>query len=174
MAILLHKKLILLILVLQLKLKPTNMEQPNVNLFDLQLDQMGSMYLKETGKWARFLSIVGFIICGLMVLIAVFAGSFIANSLSQAGGGAMAQGLGGFITVLYLIVALLCFFPCLYLFNFSTKMKIAIANNDLENLNASFRNLKSYFKFIGILTIIMLAFWVLAILLNIAAFSAMM
>lgn len=147
------------------------MEQSNVNLFDLQLDQTGSMYLKEMGKWARFLSIVGFVFCGIIVLGAVFAGSFIASSLSQAGGGAMAQGLGGFITVLYLLIGLLCFFPCFYLFNFSSKVKIAIANNDLETLNGSFRNLKSYFKFIGILTIVMLSFWVLLILLQLAAYS---
>lgn len=44
--------------------------------FELQLDQSAKDFLKETAKWAYFLSIVGFVGIGLIMLIAVFAGTF--------------------------------------------------------------------------------------------------
>jgi uncharacterized membrane protein (DUF485 family) len=68
----------------------------------------------------------------------------------------------------------LYFFPCLFLFRFASKMKHALAANDQAQLNTSFQNLKSLFRFVGILTIIFLAFYAIAIvfgLLGAAAFS---
>ncbi len=45
------------------------MEQSaNANLFDLQLDQQSINYLTEAARWARFLSILGFIYCGFIVI----------------------------------------------------------------------------------------------------------
>ena len=63
---------------------------------------------------------------------------------------------------------LLYFFPCLYLYNFSSKMQTAIRHNDQISLNKSFQSLKSLLKFWGILTIIMLCIWVLAIIFGVA------
>jgi hypothetical protein len=153
------------------KTKTTDMEQTTQNLFDLQIDHQSSSYLSEAAKWGRFLAIMGFIFCGLFVLVALFAGTFIASSMRSLGGaatGAEAVG-GGLVTVMYIIVALVNFFPCLYLFNFSTKMQLALRANQQEALNTSFRNLKACFKFVGILMIIGLCFWVLALIFGIVA-----
>jgi uncharacterized membrane protein (DUF485 family) len=131
------------------------------NLFELQIDHETTGYLSETTRWAKFLSIVGFVFCGFMVVAALFAGT-IASKLNPLGG---TMGAGGFLlTVIYLCGALLYFFPCLYLFNFSKKMQFALRNNDQINLNDSFRNLKSNFKFVGILTIVILSFYAIGIL----------
>ena len=46
------------------------MEQ-NQNLFDLQITPESSHYLSETAKWSRFLSIIGFIFCGLLIVVAI-------------------------------------------------------------------------------------------------------
>ena len=43
-------------------------------------------------------------------------------------------------------------------------MKTALASNDQVVLNTSFQNLKACFRFVGILTIIMIAFWLLAVI----------
>jgi uncharacterized membrane protein YesL len=138
------------------------------HLFELQIDQQSISYLGETARWARFLSIVGFVLCGVMIIFALFAGSILA-SLSRLGSNAdtlsSTMGLGGaFISLIYIVIALLYFFPCLYLFNFAGKMQAALRNNDQTTLNASLGNLKSCFKFVGILTIVFLSFYLLAII----------
>ncbi len=150
------------------------MEQTNQNLFDLQIDQQSNSYLNEAAKWGKFLAIMGFIFCGLFVIIALFAGTFMASMMQGGFGGTDVGGPGAamsgvFISVVYIVIALVYFFPCLYLFNFSSKMQIALRSNQQETLNTSFRNLKSCFKFMGILMIIGLAFWVLAIIIAIGA-----
>ena len=133
------------------------------HLFDLQIDQQSISYLGETARWAKFLSIVGFIICGLMIVLALFAGSLMTALSRLRADDAMQSmaGMGGAFSVIYIVVALLCFFPCLYLFNFAGKMQTALHNNDQTSLNASFGQLKSCFKFVGILTIIVLSFYIL-------------
>jgi Family of unknown function (DUF5362) len=143
------------------------MEQTTQNLFDLQIDHQSSSYLSEAAKWGRFLAIMGFIFCGLFVLVALFAGTYIASSM-RSFGGAEAFG-GGLVTAMYIIIALVYFFPCLYLFNFATKMQVALRANQQEALNTSFRNLKACFKFLGILMIIGLCFWVLALIIGVGA-----
>jgi hypothetical protein len=138
------------------------------NLFELQIDQQSISYLGETARWARFLSIVGFVLCGVMIVFALFAGSILA-SLSRLGStdtsltGAMGMG-GAALSLVYIVIALLYFFPCLYLFNFAAKMQAALRNNDQTTLNNSLGNLKSCFKFVGILTIVFLSFYLLAVI----------
>lgn len=147
------------------------MEQSNQNLFDLQIDHQSSSFLSETAKWGKFLAIMGFIFCGLMVIVALFAGTLMASmmpGLGTAEGTTAAIG-GGVLTVVYLVLALIYFFPCLYLFNFSSKMQLALRSNQQDVLNTSFRNLKSCFKFMGILTIVLLSFWVLLIIFSVGA-----
>jgi hypothetical protein len=142
--------------------------EPNMgnNFFELQVDQNGSAYLKETARWAKFMAIVGFIFCGLIVIIAIFAGSILSGSLSRSFGSSseVSGALGAVVSVVYILVALLYFFPCLYLYNFATKMQVALRSNDQEQLNQSLKNLKSCYRFIGILTVIALCFWALGIL----------
>jgi uncharacterized membrane protein SirB2 len=137
-------------------------ETPSANLFDLQLDQQATAYLSESARWARFLSILGFIMCGLLVLAGVFMGSVLSTAFSGSMGAGSYFG-GAFFTVIYIVFALVYFFPCLYLFQFGAKMRMALRNNDQELLSESLKNLKSCFKFFGILAIIVLGLYALAL-----------
>jgi len=139
------------------------MEQPKDDLLiDLQIDRQSIGFLGETARWARFLAILGFILCGILVILAFFLGSYFAGVMSSMYGGAGIFG-GAFFTAFYLATALLLFFPTLFLYNFSTKMRNAIRNNNQQVLSDSFKNLKSYFKFHGILAIIILSVYALAL-----------
>src|SRR5271169_6159427 len=100
------------------------MEQP-ANLFELQLDQPSLNYLNESARWARFLSIIGFISCGVMVIVGLFFGSVMSGLMSGMGSESAAMLGGSFFSVVYLLVALLVFFPSFYLFIFSSKMRKA-------------------------------------------------
>ncbi|HMH23962.1 MAG TPA: DUF5362 family protein [Puia sp.] len=143
--------------------------EPNTesNLFELAVDNISSSYLKETAKWAKFLSIIGFITCGFLVLIALFAGSLFSNLGQASGFGMLGAGFGAVFTVIYLIIAALYFFPCLYLFNFAAKMQVALRSNDQDQLTQSFKNLKSCYRFVGILTVIWLCLCILFFILGV-------
>jgi hypothetical protein len=138
------------------------MEHQPSNLFALQIDSQANHFLSETARWAKFLSIVGFVMCGILVMAGLFAGSIMGVLMrTQMGSN---EGIGGaFITVIFLLLAVLYFIPCLYLFRFSTKMQIALRTNDQLQLNASFKNLKACMRYVGIYTIIVLAIYILSI-----------
>lgn len=146
------------------------------NNFALQVDNGNIPYLAEAAKWAKFLAILGFIFCALIVIGALFAGTFISGILSQieAQNNAMASPISGTVlAIYYALVALLYFFPCLFLFNFASKTQTAIRNNDQIYLNLSFKNLKSFFKFWGILTVIILCIVVIGMIFAVIGLSVM-
>ena len=76
---------------------------------------------------------------------------------------------GPYLLIFYILFAVLYFFPCLYLLRFSNKMKLALVADDQEMLTDSFRNLKALFRYVGILTLIILAFYALAIVFSLIA-----
>ena len=148
------------------------------SLFNLSIDQLSKSHLAETAKWARFLSIVGMIGMGLMVLFGLFFSTIVGSSGSDAfeeagasSGFAAAWGVG--MAVFYIIIAVLWFFPLLYLLRFANTIKTALNSNDQAALTVSFQNLKSCFKYIGIFTIILLAIYALIILIAIISGAAM-
>ena len=112
--------------------------------------------LLETGKWTKFLSIMGFIFVGFMVIAAFFMGTI----LSGISGEESTMPIPGFMVgFIYLVMAGLYFFPVLYLFKFSTNIKKALSSNDYKGFNLAISNLKSHYKFIGILTVTMLGLY---------------
>ena len=114
-------------------------------------------YLQESAKWGKFLAIVGFVFVGLMVLISLFAGTMMGAAMGDLGFG----GGGIFLTLIYLALAAVYFFPCLYLYNFSTKAKLALLTNSNSGMAEALKNLKSMFKFMGIFTAIILGLYAL-------------
>jgi len=139
------------------------MEQSS-NLFELQLDQPSINYLSEAARWSRFLSIIGFIYCGLMVLVGLFFGSVMGRMMPATVDSGMSVIGSGFIGVFIVIMSLIMFFPALYLWNFSSKIRRALNNNDQPLLTEALKNLKSFFKFYGILLIVVLSLYALAVI----------
>src|SRR6478736_5133478 len=96
------------------------------NTFPLQVDNGNIPYLTEAAKWAKFLSIVGFIFCALIIIFGLFASTYMSNYFDQIESGS-SQDIkavsGTFLKIFYFLIALVYFFPCLYLFNFASKMQ---------------------------------------------------
>ena len=122
----------------------------------LILSKKSIKYLEEAKKWSYFLSIMGFIGVGFMVIASFFIGiifSILPNEYNTM------PFPTAIFSAVYLIIAVVYFFPVYYLYQFSVKMKYALkqkANDILEN---SFKFLKSHYKFIGIATIVMLVLY---------------
>ena len=127
-------------------------------------------YLATGAKWAKFVAIVGFVFIGLIVFGGLISGVFFSFMGDQ-------MGMGGFpfppflFAFIYLIVALIYFFPIYYVYKFATKAQNAIRMLNSRDIEASILNLKSYFKFMGVLIIVVLAFYFLALIVMIAGFS---
>ncbi|HEX2900751.1 MAG TPA: hypothetical protein VHS96_13600 [Bacteroidia bacterium] len=135
----------------------------------LQLSPNSTSFLESTAKWARFLSILGFIGIGFMVLAALmmFAGGamFSERASSVYGSRGVLGGAPlGLIGVVYLFMAALYFFPVLYLNKFASKMLNAITMRDSMTLESSFEQLRNHYRFVGIITIVMIGLYVLGIM----------
>jgi hypothetical protein len=129
---------------------------------DLQITPQAQTYLGEAARWGRFLAIVGFILCGLGIIISFALPSFMFrlppyNEMSEG----ITSGLQVIITIIYLVFTVLFFFPVLFLYRFSVKMQMAINSVDQDSFDNSLMNLKSMFRFYGIMTIILLSFYAL-------------
>lgn len=118
-------------------------------------------FIITTTKWAKFLSIVGFVILGLMLIGALLMFG-VAGSIS--GGGAIFGSQVLLMSFMYIGMALLYFFPTYYLFKFASKTKKGLMNLDSHSVESGFEYLKSTFKFMGILMIIVLSIYLFAIL----------
>jgi hypothetical protein len=135
----------------------------DLQLFDLQVDQENSSYLYEMTRWGKFLSIVGFVISGLLVL-GLLVQAFSADNYASLYTPLWQKAI---VPLLFIALIVIYFVPCLYLYNFSTKMKIAVRTDDQEYMLSAFKNLKSCFKFVGICTLVMVSInvivWILLI-----------
>jgi len=78
-------------------------------------------YLVDSAKWAKFLSIVGFVFIGI-ILIGALSFGFILELIGEASPfGLMGSFNPGIIIIgMYILMTGICFFPIYYLFNFST------------------------------------------------------
>jgi len=153
-------------------MEPQNPQEES-SLFGITIDPVGKGHLAEAAKWANFLAILGFIFLSLFVVMAIFGGTFFATTFGRYNrynndfGGETPSGLAIALIAYYLLVALLAFFAYLFLYRFAVNMKMALRTNSQDLLNRSFQNLKILYRYIGILTIIGLSCFVLAILIAI-------
>lgn len=134
----------------------------------MQLGEQAKAHLQEASKWAVFLSIVGFIGIGLMIILSFTIGSVLANLPIETMGGLSPQ----FFSYFYLIFAGIYFIPIYYLYQFGSKTKAALNNDDTDLLTFGIKKLKSHYKFIGVLTIIGISFYFLMMLFGV--FGALM
>ncbi len=132
---------------------------------DLQVSAHGLSYLTESARWGKFLAIMGFIFCVFMVIVAFFIPAVFTqvppyNTMPSSFSSGMKIGM----TVVYLILALMMFFPCFYLYKFSVKMQSAVRSVNQDNFDESLMSLKSMFKFYGVFAIIILSVYALVII----------
>ena len=148
------------------------MEQ-DTSLFSLTIDPASKIHLLETAKWARFLTIVGFVFLVLMVFVGIYSTVTInrfENNYREMGGLGSENVLGSAgagVAVMYLIMAVIWFFPLLFMFRFANLMRNALQSNNQELFSRSFQNLKVCFRYLGIITVIFLVMIALSLLFGI-------
>lgn len=135
--------------------------------FEMQISQSAQGFLRGAAGWAMFLSIIGFVLLafGLLGSLGVMA----AGSAFDRVPGMMGVMSGAVMGLVMLAFMVLFFLPVLYLFKFSTSTRQALNENNTEGIAKAFSNLKSYFMWSGILTIIWIISYIAFIVLFVAA-----
>jgi hypothetical protein len=115
--------------------------------------------LRQTQPWVRFLSVLGFIGTALMILAGLF------GLLGAAMGGSAELGV---MMVAYLLVGLLYFIPTMYLSRYATAINRFRQGLHVAEMETALEAQKSFWKFVGIVTLVILALYVVLILVAIA------
>lgn len=137
----------------------------------LELDYVREM-LNSTAKWAKFLAILGFIGVGFMVLAGLFMATLGSSIPTASDSSPFAFFTGGILGLFYLAMAAFYFFPSLYLYQYADKLKTAVISQDETQLILALDKNKRFFKFIGILTVVGIALYILFIMIFVGAMAS--
>lgn len=139
----------------------------NQNAAGMSLSSNSIEWLNQTRKWTMFLSILGFIFIGFIIIAGFSMQALMSNVGSEIPG--MTSGMTGAITVVYIIIGLLYFYPVYSLFMFSKTSKEAVTNMNHTALEESFKHQRNMYRFMGIFTIVILAIYVLVLLVGVGS-----
>ncbi|NVO11771.1 MAG: hypothetical protein HXX16_17560 [Bacteroidales bacterium] len=120
-----------------------------------------SIYSLDTiWRWTSFFSIIGFIGIAFLILI----GIVMVFALFAFDNGSMGTALKLAIILFYFVFGTVYFYPILLLFRFSTNTKKALRDRSSLDLSLAFKNLKLHFQYVGIMTIVVFALYILIII----------
>lgn len=139
-------------------------QQNNANLLTVNVKN----YLMETASWGKFLAILGYVGLGFLLILSllmIFGMSFLSNSLNgmsqlyQTGSLSLVS-----VGMMYILIIAIYFFPIYFLHIFSLRIKSGLLTNNAPDMELAFKNLKSLFKFMGVVSIVVLSIYVLALI----------
>ena len=128
----------------------------------LQMSGEAVRYLVKSRNWTMFIAIMGFIGLGFLLIFAVVmlaAGSFMPGRM-----GASTPMPMGLFSLIYLVLAVLYFFPVLYLLRFSQYSGKAAQSLDPMHLTEAIKNLSRHFQWIGISIISIIGLYVVVLI----------
>ncbi|MEP5611431.1 MAG: hypothetical protein ABJP45_04245 [Cyclobacteriaceae bacterium] len=116
----------------------------------------------ETAKWGKFLAIVGFVFSGIMIIV-----GFVTMAIPMPG----IPFSSVFTGLLYIALTSLYIVPSVLLYRYSVRVKTAVLGGDQTLFSNALTNLRRLFVYYGILTVIILIIYMLAILIAVVAGS---
>jgi uncharacterized membrane protein (DUF485 family) len=122
--------------------------------------------LRQTKPWTRFLAVLGFVGIGLMVLAA-----FAMLAVGSLGRGSAGFGVG--MMLVYLIMAGLYVPPVLFLSRYASRIGDLVASRSTSDLEGALAAQKSFWRYVGILTLVMLCVYAVVIAVALVAGVAM-
>jgi hypothetical protein len=109
--------------------------------------------LRQTRPWVRFLSILGFVFAALMLAVGVIGGA-----VGMATGGPT-----GWVALLYIPLALIYLMPSIYLNRYAGRIRDFELRPRLEQLDGALEAQKSFWRFVGIMMVVVLVAYALLI-----------
>lgn len=127
--------------------------------------------LSGTKPWVRFLSVLMWIVCILMLLFVagnLVMSSIAAKALADSGNGAVGAGLMLGMTIGYGISAMLIIYPTLKLSKYASNIGRLTETQSFADLISALREQRRFWKFYGILMLIYISLILLFVLLMVA------
>jgi ABC-type multidrug transport system permease subunit len=122
---------------------------------ELKVDEETARNFKEGSGWAQFLAILGLVMMGFGIIVLL---------VSVVGLAALDRRSSSMVIlplVFSIIMFGLFFFPMFYLLQYALKVRRAISTYNQEEFTKAIGQLKSHYKFMGIVAIIIIALYVL-------------
>jgi len=133
---------------------------------ELQVTGETSSILIKISHWTKFLSILGFVLLGIMAISIIGMGIFITGMNSYEGSIGMHPYSPGVFSwtyaFVYLLMLIVYFFPIYYLYRFSGKIREALFTNNDNLLAEAFNFLSRHYMLVGVLVIIGLVFFLIS------------
>ncbi len=127
--------------------------------------------VKGMGPWVRFLSVMGFISVGFMILgAAIMLG--ISLFAKNVGRNTMPGGMMTAMSILYVIIAILYIFPSLYLWHTASAVVRMKKGDIVGGMETVLAKQKSFWKFVGIMVLSLLIIYPIFII-GVLVFGAM-
>lgn len=144
--------------------------QPPAGRSAVYLTPLAHDYLDRTRPWVRFMSVVTFVAAGFMLLVG--AGIMVVSLIGAAAATSADPEnpfgnpiLGGLMAVFYSMFAVLYIFPALYLHRYAGAIRRLGTSPDPLVLQDAIEHQKSFWRFVGILTVVALAISVVGVIL---------
>jgi hypothetical protein len=115
--------------------------------------------VRSTKPWTRFLSILGFIAVAFMLVFGILM-MVVKNILPQANGDFPVVLMG----LMYILMSLFYLFPSMYLFKYSSAVDRFLLSGRESEMESALSYQKSFWKFVGILSLIMIIIAILGII----------
>jgi len=137
--------------------------QPS-SIFDTEMDGTSQYHLASISKWARIISITGFICGGLILLMLVVYGNrivdYMSSLISTGSSAAMGAGLIIGIAVIVILVFMMWFY---FLFRSAMLLQQGVKAGSTADIANGFKSLRTFF----IISIVISAITILSNLLTI-------
>lgn len=136
------------------------MDNPDLLNNELQVSPATKSYLNEVAKWSKFLAVIGIILCVIGAVLSFFIPSVIMeippnDTLSPSLSGWQYFGIIG----VSLLIAIVFFFPFLYLYKFSETVRQSLETGSQEGFEKGVKYLKFTFRFLGIMAVILISLY---------------
>lgn len=122
------------------------------SMFNISIEGAARDFLATAATWARIIAIVGFITAGLSVLEAII------GKQGETGASIIGSTLGAIIGAVITVAI------NIFLFRFATNIMSSLSNMSQVQFNEGVNNLRTYFKILGIIMIIVLSLVVLIVM----------
>jgi len=128
-----------------------------------QLTSESIDYLLKAAKWGKFLSILGFIVCGLLIVGGITM-TFVLNMVSEDMIPLDMPFSPTVLSFFYIIFAAIYLIPVIFLNSFSNNAIKAVNLSSTENMTTSIKNLKNLFVFVGVSTVVLIGLYTLILI----------
>lgn len=128
-------------------------ENQSSSLFEMQMDTQSQSHLQSISKWTRFISVTGFVVGGLMLLLIAAVGERMLDALTALTSLGQ-QNVAGAILAIVVIVFVLLAAWLFFLFKASSFLKKGLQSRNNNELAEGFKALKNYFTLSALMSVL--------------------